>query len=153
MTGKKYGIVVCPNCQNAKAVDLSNKSSKCSHCGKKLEISRLKIYYEAESQEEISWAVGQLNAKMRNKEIPKKDEQENVDVYSLALKEGYIGSNQREKLLSMSRVLTKKLDSFGREDIKKLAERGDIGDVDDIIEKLRKIDEIYEPEFEVFKAV
>ena len=52
----------------------------------------------------------------------------------------------------IARILTDELGEFNREDLEKVAEKTDIGDVDTIIKNIRKIDEIYEPEHGVFKS-
>jgi len=150
---EKYGIIVCTNCRFAKVVDLSNKSTKCNHCGKNLKIKKMKIHYKTNSQSEASWAVGRINAKMKGEEFNLKDKEKEKDSYSKALEESSHGDNKKERLEIMCRVLSEELDGFNRDDLSKLSERGDLGDVDDLIEQIRKLEEVYEPEHEVFKTV
>jgi len=61
---KKFGIIVCPNCRKAKAVDLSVKKTKCFSCNKTLSLGKVKILYKSNSNEEIRDAIGLLNAEM-----------------------------------------------------------------------------------------
>ncbi|MFP4052184.1 MAG: DUF5817 domain-containing protein [Thermoplasmata archaeon] len=150
---KEYGIIVCTNCKFAKVVDLSNKSTKCNHCGKNLKISKMKIHYKTDSQSEASWAVGRINAKVRGKEFDVEEEKKEKDPYSLALEESKHGSNKKERLEIMCRVLTDEIGKIDREDLKKLSEKGDLGDVDDLIESIRKLEDVYEPEHGIFKSV
>ena len=63
----KFGIVVCPGCNNAKAVDLSFKTTKCYRCGKILILEKLKIFYKSDSNFKIRQALGLVNAKMDDK--------------------------------------------------------------------------------------
>jgi len=74
---KKYGLIVCPNCRKAKAVDLSVKKTKCFRCNKTLSLDKVKILYSSNSNEEIRNAIGLLNAEFdgnleKFKEILKK---------------------------------------------------------------------------------
>jgi transposase-like protein len=63
----KFGIVVCPRCKNAKAVDLSCKTTKCYGCGKTLNLEKLRILYKSDSNQKIRQALGLVNAKMDGK--------------------------------------------------------------------------------------
>ncbi len=152
MKSERYGIIVCPECHNARVVDLSNKTVSCSHCGKRLKIKKMKLYYETDSQKEASWAVGRINAKMEDGELPEKEEKEK-DVYAKALESSSVGDNRRERLTALAKVLSRELGEFDEEDIKVIAERADLGSEEDIIEDLRKIDIVYEPRNRVFKTV
>ncbi|MFO7792533.1 MAG: DUF1922 domain-containing protein [Candidatus Saliniplasma sp.] len=152
MSRERYGIIVCPDCQNARSVDLSNKTASCNYCGNKMKIKKMNIYYQTNSQKEAVWAVQRLNEKLRGKEIPRK-KNEPSDPYYMAIKKSDEGENKREKLLIMARVLTRELGEFGREDLEEISEKGDLGDADTMIEDIRKIDEVYEPEPEIFKSI
>ena len=59
---EKFGIIVCPNCRNPKAVDLSVKKTRCFRCNTNLNLKKLKILYKSNSREEITNAIGLLNA-------------------------------------------------------------------------------------------
>ncbi|MGM0510288.1 MAG: DUF5817 domain-containing protein [Thermoplasmatota archaeon] len=154
MTWGKFGIVVCPNCQYAKAVDLSNNKTKCSHCGKNLKISKLKVYYESKSQKETSWAVGRLNAKIRGGELPEGEKEREKSPHKKAKEEASVGDNKKEKIVIIIKTLTRELGQVERHDIEKMCDLMGWSDVDSIIEKIRKLeDEIYEPKTGVFKAI
>lgn len=150
---KEYGIIVCTSCKFAKVADLDNKSTKCNHCGKNLKISKMKIHYKTGSQSEATWAVGRINAKVRGKEFDVEEEEKEKDPYSLALEESKHGDNKKERLEIMCRVITDEIGKIDREDLKRLSEKGGLEDVDDLIEKIRKLDDVYEPEHEIFKSV
>jgi len=57
-------VIVCPVCKRVKGVDLSSKTTKCTHCGKTLQLKKLKIYYETDSQEKLRQAIGLVNAEL-----------------------------------------------------------------------------------------
>jgi len=62
-----FGVIVCPQCNHVKSVNLSSMTTKCIHCGKTLQIKKLKIFYETESQEKLRKAIGLLNAEFQKK--------------------------------------------------------------------------------------
>ena len=64
----RFGVIVCPQCKQVKGVDLSSKTTKCIRCGKTLELKKLKIFYETESQEKLRQAIGLLNAELDGKQ-------------------------------------------------------------------------------------
>ena len=61
---EKFGIIVCPNCRNPKAVDLSIKKTTCFRCNKSLSLKKVKILFKSNSQEKICNAIGLLNAEL-----------------------------------------------------------------------------------------
>jgi Zn ribbon nucleic-acid-binding protein len=63
----RFGVIVCPQCNQVKGMDLSAKTTKCIRCGKTLQMKKLKIFYETESQEQLRKAIGLLNAKLERK--------------------------------------------------------------------------------------
>ena len=74
----RFGIVVCPRCKKAKGVDINKKTTYCVYCNKKLDISKLKIIYETDSQSKLTDAIGIVNADMegKRKEFLKLDEKQ-----------------------------------------------------------------------------
>jgi phage FluMu protein Com len=65
----RLGVIVCPRCKQVKGVDLSKKTSKCPRCGHMLNLTKLKIFYETDSQDKLREAIGLLNAKRDGKSI------------------------------------------------------------------------------------
>jgi Zn ribbon nucleic-acid-binding protein len=60
----RLGVIVCPQCKQVKGMDLSSKTTKCIRCGKTLQLKKLKIYYETDSQEKLRQAIGLCTAKL-----------------------------------------------------------------------------------------
>jgi hypothetical protein len=48
-------------------MDLSVKTTKCIRCGKTLQMKKLKIFYETESQKKLRIAIGLLTAQLERK--------------------------------------------------------------------------------------
>jgi hypothetical protein len=63
----RFGVIVCPQCNQVKGMDLSIKTTKCIRCGKTLQMKKLKIFYETESQKKLRIAIGLLNAELEEK--------------------------------------------------------------------------------------
>ncbi len=152
MNAGKFGIIVCTSCNMARAVDLNNKTTRCSHCGKRLKISKLKIYYRTDSRDEITWAVGRLNAKISGSELLVSEDTES-GVYGRIVKEYKTCSNERDRLLTIARILTEEFGSFGKKELMELDDKLDLGDLEELMKDLRRLEEIYEPEDERFVMV
>jgi transposase-like protein len=60
----KFGVIVCPQCKQVKGIELSSKTTKCIRCGKTLQLKKLQIFYETDSQEKLRQAIGLLNAEL-----------------------------------------------------------------------------------------
>jgi hypothetical protein len=63
----KLGVIVCPKCKQVKGVNLSSKTTRCTRCGKNLELKKLKIFYTTGSQEKLRQMIGLLNAELDKK--------------------------------------------------------------------------------------
>jgi len=63
----KYGIIVCSKCKNPKAVILTHKTTRCIRCGKVLKLDKLKIFYKTNSEREIRYYLGLINAELAGK--------------------------------------------------------------------------------------
>ncbi len=62
-----FGVIVCPNCRNATAIDLDAKTNACRRCGKRHQTPKLVIYFNSESSAEIAAAVSKLNEEIHKK--------------------------------------------------------------------------------------
>ena len=63
----RFGIIVCPSCRNFKVVDLSFKTTTCFRCNKKIDLNKIKILYNSNSEKEIRKAIGLINIKLNKK--------------------------------------------------------------------------------------
>jgi hypothetical protein len=63
----RFCVIVCPQCKQVKGVNISSKTTKCIRCGKTLQIKKLKIFYETESQEKLREKIGLLNIELAKK--------------------------------------------------------------------------------------
>jgi len=149
----KYAVIVCSRCRTPKTVIIDNKTTQCYRCGKRLNLKKMKVHYQTDSKEEARWAIGRLNAEMNGGELPEKDEGEEKGPYARASKKAEIADDERERLNIICRVLSQELDSFKVDDVKKVYELLGREDVDDLEEKMKRLEEIYEPEEGVFRSV
>jgi len=69
MMGKhmRFGIVVCPKCRKAKAVDLSCKTTKCVGCNYIIYLDKVRVVYKTDSPQKLRQVIGKTNAEMWNK--------------------------------------------------------------------------------------
>ncbi|MBC7108098.1 MAG: DUF1922 domain-containing protein [Methanomassiliicoccales archaeon] len=56
-----FGVVICPNCNRPRGVNLSAKKAMCPACGKHIDLKRAKIYFETDSEAELAEAVRKLS--------------------------------------------------------------------------------------------
>ncbi len=159
MTGKsgtgegKYGVIVCPDCETARVVDLNDKTSRCYRCGKRLILKKMKIYYRTSSSKEARWAVGRLNAEISGGDLPcMRERDESDDPHIKAAKKATIAENERERLEIICRVLGEEIGSFRSEDVKSVLHH--MGrEIEDLETKLKRLEDIYEREEGVFRSV
>ena len=64
---KQYAIIACPSCKAKKIVDTSSKITHCNRCNKALNLQKLKILFESDSQEKARLVIGILNAEQDGK--------------------------------------------------------------------------------------
>ncbi|HUT27069.1 MAG TPA: hypothetical protein VMW85_03340 [Methanomassiliicoccales archaeon] len=60
-----FGAVICPRCRKGFAVDLEHRSSSCPHCGRQIQVRRMKVHFSSSSASLTAQAVGELNRKGR----------------------------------------------------------------------------------------
>ena len=57
----KYGVVICPRCRNAKAVELRYKTTKCNRCNKIINIKEDIIIFKSSNLQLIVEKIGRIN--------------------------------------------------------------------------------------------
>ncbi len=151
---EKYGVVVCSDCRTAKIVEIKDETSECHQCGKRLDLDKMKTHYKTDSRKEASWVIGRLNANMRGGELPEQEEEEEEkDPYLKASKKAGVASDEKERLRIVSRILDEEKDGFEISDVEEVYDLLGKEDVEDLERKLKRLEEIYEPEEGVFKSV
>lgn len=68
MTMPKYAVVVCPHCKNAFIMEPGHKSVSCRSCNKRLEATRLKVFFESDDFREAQAARGSMVARISGDE-------------------------------------------------------------------------------------
>jgi len=69
----RFGVIVCPQRKQVKGIELSSHTTKCIRCGRTLQMKKLKIFYETDSQEKLRQAIGLLNAELDENSITNKE--------------------------------------------------------------------------------
>lgn len=62
MTMPKFAVVVCPHCKNAFIMEPGHKTVSCRSCNKRLEASRLKVFFASDDFKEAQAARGSVVA-------------------------------------------------------------------------------------------
>lgn len=161
----KFGVIVCPKCQRAKGVNLESKTTKCPNCNKHLTISKLKVFHETNSEQDLVAAVGKVNVTLSNGLSGYEDaiaelESKKTIITDLtpykriAMKVNDI-KNLHNKFETIAIHLNNELGEFSDNDFKKVLEElgaSDI-DIDAEIKKLLNKNTIYEPKLGKYKIV
>jgi len=61
-----FGAVVCPRCRTGFAIDMERRTSSCPHCGRLVQVNRMKTHFTSSSASLTAKAVGELNRKGRD---------------------------------------------------------------------------------------
>jgi len=155
----KYCVIRCPHCHKAKSVLSHVKTTKCNHCGNRIDASRQKCFFTTDEVEMSSEIVGKLNSDYHGKmEIFLEDILESeVDTMrrknssSFDSVHDYVGyrvssvRGTKEKIDMAMRVLTEELNVFTAEDLCKAFEAAgeDTSRMEDHIEKMRRANLIF----------
>jgi hypothetical protein len=59
-----FGAIVCPKCNTARGVRLPSKTARCPKCGHSIDVTKAKLYFETDSQEELVEAVRALSVRL-----------------------------------------------------------------------------------------
>jgi uncharacterized paraquat-inducible protein A len=61
MQPTEYGVVVCPDCEMARAVNLSHKTVSCQRCGTRFRLRTRRVLYRSRDAREAARAVAEVN--------------------------------------------------------------------------------------------
>lgn len=59
---KKYVVIICNKCKQPKITETKQKTTKCTHCGKTINLSKTPFVYETNTLSEAQQVIGQINA-------------------------------------------------------------------------------------------
>lgn len=59
-----YGVVVCPDCRQAKAYEQGTTQTTCPTCGQTLDVTTLRTVFETSEEAKLREAVGRINARL-----------------------------------------------------------------------------------------
>ena len=65
MQTMQYGVIICPRCSAPRVADLRVKTTKCSSCGRTLQMKKMRLYGLADSPQELISRIGELNRERR----------------------------------------------------------------------------------------
>lgn len=59
-----YGVVVCPDCRQAKAYEKGTTTTTCASCQEPLDVTTLRTAFETDDEAKLREAVGRINARL-----------------------------------------------------------------------------------------
>lgn len=60
---KKFAVVICKHCKKPKITETNQKTTRCPHCGKTIDLSKTIFMKETNNLSEAQQVLGQINAK------------------------------------------------------------------------------------------
>ncbi len=164
---EKFGVITCPRCGWAKGVRLDTKSSKCGSCGYNIELKRTKILFKTNHQKELSEAVGQVNAQLKqglevylddlasledNKE-KKHEHGSKHDILDYIASSANKVKGQEHRILYMLRMMKDTSEEIEEDDLKYLLAELGVKDIEKAVETLISKSLIYQPRAGVFRCL
>ncbi len=67
MPPTEYGVVVCPQCERPRAVNLSHKTVTCQRCGKHFKLRTRRVLYRSEDAREAAAAVAEISRQLHER--------------------------------------------------------------------------------------
>lgn len=144
-----FGVVVCPKCQRARGVRLGSARAKCVHCGHSIDLSKARVFYRTDSEQELAAAVKKMMEKLaqgvegmqtekkrRRSPPPKKDRVHLVE----------------EELRAIAQELTEKQGLFTPEQFMRRAGLKSAKDAQDLLETMLSEGVILEPRPERYRT-
>jgi len=115
-----YGLTICGQCGRARVVDKSSKSSSCPYCGLSSRTDKISFFFECRDQETARQALGQaagFEMPDPKEERAKKRKLEKTDPYSTMIYKYEHAADLDDKLVILSKGLTKSKGTFTLEDV------------------------------------
>jgi transcription elongation factor Elf1 len=66
--GMKFNVVLCPQCKTAKGVLKGSRTTRCTKCGKRINLKKARVLAEVDYESELAKVVGEINMKINNGE-------------------------------------------------------------------------------------
>lgn len=146
-----FGVIICPRCHRARGVSLSSKKVRCSHCGRRIDVSLAKVYHRTDDQEELVLAVQRMTEKLAVsvEDYPaERRRRARSPPPAKALK----GPSSEEELQALALRLTEERGEFGLADI--MAEAGvDQEGAEGVLGRLVAAGLVFEPSPGRFKGL
>lgn len=164
---EKFGVIICPRCRWAKGVRLDTKSSKCTSCGYSIELKGEKTLLKTNHQKELSEAVGQVNAQLKqglevylddlasleHKKENKPEHGSKHDILDYIVSSANKVKNQEQRILCMLKMMKDNSEEFEEEDLKYLLAELGVKNIEKTIETLISKNLIYQPKAGIFRCL
>lgn len=169
----KFGVVLCPRCKTAKGIRLNAKTSRCSKCGKNIDLKKAQVLYRVSSERQLSKVVMEYNKKImsgeeiylediksikqvKQKRTKGKEYGKSPSIYEDVLSKLNVVSGRDEKIVCAAKELCNLKEEFTEDDFREILMGIGIDKEDDLRKYLTKLmanDVIYEPKSGIYRCL
>lgn len=110
-----FGVVICPGCQQPRAINLSAKRTLCPRCGKTVEVRKALIHFQSSDSQEVRQFIVKMNDTSNLTTEPAL-----IDPYTVLLKDIRKEKDPVEKMRMMAVALCYDTGTFTLTDLEKL---------------------------------
>ncbi len=152
-----FGVVVCPRCGRAKAVELPKKATSCP-CGFEIRVHPSRVRFESDDAREVATAVGRVNAETHGgagavAAIAAKPRRRSRDAYARVIAAATRAGDRRQRVRAAAEGLAREFVLFSIEDWRHVAGALGVPDADASLEELVRGNVVYEPKPGYYRTV
>lgn len=152
-----FGVVVCPRCGRAKAVELPKKTTSCP-CGFEIRVFPSRVRFEAADARDVASAVGRINAELHGgtkavEDLAAKPKKRSKDAFARVIALASRAGDRRQRTRAAAEGLAREFVLFSREDWRLVAGALGVPDADAGLEELLRGNVVYEPRPGYYRTV
>jgi hypothetical protein len=147
-----FGVIICPKCHRARGARVPSKTAICVHCGHSIDVTRARVYFRTESEEELKGAVQRMTERLAS----------NIEDYPAERKRRLKVAQPKkvpkvkvseEELRVLARHLTQDQGDFDLMDLRDALQLSSEEDAQKVLETMRSHGMIFEHRLDRFKAL
>ena len=149
----KYGVIVCPKCGMARGVESDKKTTTCQ-CGRKIDLTHMKLRYMTDSPLELAASVAKANAALRGGgPMPSERKSRKRDPYTEMTEKTKAVKDPLERMRLIAVELTVLRSEFTVDDLRRVAAIIGKDSAEDMLARLQEHNLVYETDAGKFRAV
>ncbi|HEV8594323.1 MAG TPA: hypothetical protein VGR51_02220 [Thermoplasmata archaeon] len=152
-----FGVVVCPRCGRAKAVELPKKATECP-CGFEIRVLPSQLRFESPDAREVAAAVGRVNAEIHGglaevEALEGKPKRRPKGAYARVITAASRAGDRRQRMRAAAEGLAREFILFSIEDWRQVAGALGVPDAVSALEELVRGNVVYEPKPGFYRTV